>query len=24
VAGTMGPEEADKLLIKDGKKWENP
>ena len=24
AAGTMGPEEAEKLLIKDGKKWENP
>ncbi|MGD2294952.1 MAG: glucose-6-phosphate dehydrogenase [Candidatus Aminicenantes bacterium] len=23
-AGTMGPGEADKLLIGDGKKWENP
>jgi glucose-6-phosphate 1-dehydrogenase len=23
VAGKMGPEEADQLLIKDGRKWEN-
>ncbi len=24
TAGTMGPEEADKFLIKDGRKWEDP
>lgn len=24
AAGTMGPGEADQLLIRDGKKWENP
>jgi glucose-6-phosphate 1-dehydrogenase len=24
AVGTMGPEEADQLLIRDGKKWENP